>query len=390
MQEKLWSKDFIFITLTNFLMYMIHYMLIVTVTVFTINEFHTSESIGGLASGIFIIGMLIGRLASGRIVDAIQPKKVLVYGVIFSIVTVALYFVIQTLALLLIVRFIHGIAFGFSSTATGAISSRIVPEVRKGEGIGYYALSVTTASAVGPFLGILFNQSFGFRSIFTLGLGVIILAFVLAVALKPLPQVETSMKSTPLKGIGAFIQKDAMPLSFVLAVIGVAYSSVLSFLSVYTETMDLPTAASIFFIVYAISAFVTRPFTGKIFDQHGHNAMMYPVIIIFAIGLVILSSAQGTWLIALSAIFIGIGYGTIVPSGQAIVVQQAPRHQVGLATSTFYIFLDFGAGFGPFLLGYIISMWGFQTLYIAMAILALIALVLYYVVHGRHVAQHSK
>lgn len=390
MQEKLWSKDFIFITLTNFLMYMIHYMLIVTVTVFTINEFHTSESIGGLASGIFIIGMLIGRLASGRIVDAIQPKKVLVYGVIFSIVTVALYFVIQTLALLLIVRFIHGIAFGFSSTATGAISSRIVPEARKGEGIGYYALSVTTASAVGPFLGILFNQSFGFRSIFTLGLGVIILAFVLAVALKPLPQVETSIKSTPLKGIGAFIQKDAMPLSFVLAVIGVAYSSVLSFLSVYTETMDLPTAASIFFIVYAISAFVTRPFTGKIFDQHGHNAMMYPVIIIFAIGLVILSSAQGTWLIALSAIFIGIGYGTIVPSGQAIVVQQAPRHQVGLATSIFYIFLDFGAGFGPFLLGYIISMWGFQTLYVAMAILALIALVLYYVVHGRHVAQHSR
>ncbi|HEC2224260.1 TPA: MFS transporter [Staphylococcus delphini] len=390
MQEKLWSKDFIFITLTNFLMYMIHYMLIVTVTVFTINEFHTSESIGGLASGIFIIGMLIGRLASGRIVDAIQPKKVLVYGVIFSIVTVALYFVIQTLALLLIVRFIHGIAFGFSSTATGAISSHIVPEARKGEGIGYYALSVTTASAAGPFLGILFNQSFGFRSIFTLGLGVIILAFVLAVALKPLPQVETSMKSTPLKGIGAFIQKDAMPLSFVLAVIGVAYSSVLSFLSVYTETMDLPTAASIFFIVYAISAFVTRPFTGKIFDQHGHNAMMYPVIIIFAIGLVILSSAQETWLIALSAIFIGIGYGTIVPSGQAIVVQQAPRHQVGLATSTFYIFLDFGAGFGPFLLGYIISMWGFQTLYVAMAILALIALVLYYVVHGRHVAQHSK
>ncbi|HEC2210731.1 TPA: MFS transporter [Staphylococcus delphini] len=390
MQEKLWSKDFIFITLTNFLMYMIHYMLIVTVTVFTINEFHTSESIGGLASGIFIIGMLIGRLASGRIVDAIQPKKVLVYGVIFSIVTVALYFVIQTLPLLLIVRFIHGIAFGFSSTATGAISSHIVPEARKGEGIGYYALSVTTASAVGPFLGILFNQSFGFRSIFTLGLGVIILAFVLAVALKPLPQVETSMKSTPLKGIGAFIQKDAMPLSFVLAVIGVAYSSVLSFLSVYTETMDLPTAASIFFIVYAISAFVTRPFTGKIFDQHGHNAMMYPVIIIFAIGLVILSSAQETWLIALSAIFIGIGYGTIVPSGQAIVVQQAPRHQVGLATSTFYIFLDFGAGFGPFLLGYIISMWGFQTLYVAMAILALIALVLYYVVHGRHVAQHSK
>ncbi|HGH0900833.1 TPA: MFS transporter [Staphylococcus pseudintermedius] len=390
MQEKLWSKDFIFITLINFLMYMIHYMLMVTVTVFTIHEFHASESIGGLASGIFIIGMLLGRLASGRIVDSLQPQKVLVYGVIFSIITVALYFVIQTLSLLLIVRFIHGIAFGFSSTATGTISSRIVPEARKGEGIGYYALSVTTASAVGPFFGILFNQSFGFRSIFTLSLGVIIVAFVLALALKPLPKVEISTESEPLKGIRAFIQKDAIPVSFVLAVIGVAYSSVLSFLSVYTESINLPTVASYFFIVYAITSFITRPFTGKIFDQHGHNAIMYPVIAIFAIGLVILSSAQSTWLITLSAIFIGMGYGTIVPSGQAIIVQQAPRQNVGLATSTFYIFLDFGAGFGPFLLGYIISSWGFRALYIAMAVLALVALVIYYFVHGRHVAQHSK
>lgn len=85
-----------------------------------------------------------------------------------------------------------------------------------------------------------------------------------------------------------------------------------------------------------------------------------------------------------------MGYGTIVPSGQAIVVQQAPRQNVGLATSTFYIFLDFGAGFGPFLLGYLISSWGFRALYIAMAVLALVALVIYYFVHGRHVAQHSK
>lgn len=50
-----------------------------------------------------------------------------------------------------------------------------------------------------------------------------------------------------------------------------------------------------------------------------------------------------------------------------------------------FIFLDFGAGFGPFLLGYIITMWGFRALYVAMAVLSLIALALYYFVHGRHV-----
>lgn len=140
MYDKLWSKDFISVTIVNFLMYLIHYTLIVTVTIFTIDKYHASESMGGLAAGIFIIGMLFGRLASGRVIDNLQPKKVLLFGIIFSIITVGLYFAIHSLLILMFVRLLHGIAFGLSSTATGTISSRIIPEKRKGEGIGYLSL----------------------------------------------------------------------------------------------------------------------------------------------------------------------------------------------------------------------------------------------------------
>ncbi|VYU04452.1 Uncharacterised protein [Staphylococcus simulans] len=46
MYRHLWTKDFIFITLINFLMYIIHYALIVTVTSFTIDTFHAGEGMG--------------------------------------------------------------------------------------------------------------------------------------------------------------------------------------------------------------------------------------------------------------------------------------------------------------------------------------------------------
>src|SRR5699024_6585655 len=258
MYDKLWSKDFIFITMTNFLMYLIHYTLIVTVTIFTIDKYHASESMGGLAAGIFIIGMLFGRLVSGRIIDNLQPKKVL----------------------------IHGIAFGLSSTATGTISSRIIPDKRKGEGIGYYALSVTTASAIGPFTGIILNQRFGFESIFIVSLAVIIFAFVISLFIKGLPKAEpsTTDNNSKEKGLSAYIQKEALPISVVIIFVGIAYSSVLSFLTVYTEQINLATASSFFFIVYAVSTFVTRPFTGKIYDHYGENKVMYPVLISFMLG----------------------------------------------------------------------------------------------------------
>src|SRR5699024_7689759 len=109
MYDKLWSKDFIFITIVNFLMYLIHYALIVSITVFTIEKYNASESMGGLAAGIFIIGMLFGRLFAGRIIDNMQPKNVLLGGILFSIVTVAFYFAIHSLIILMIVRLLHGV-----------------------------------------------------------------------------------------------------------------------------------------------------------------------------------------------------------------------------------------------------------------------------------------
>ena len=38
------------------------YLLMVTISVFAVNEFHSSESQAGLASSIFVIGALVGSI----------------------------------------------------------------------------------------------------------------------------------------------------------------------------------------------------------------------------------------------------------------------------------------------------------------------------------------
>ena len=148
--------------------------------------------------------------------------------------------------------------------------------------------------------------------------------------------------------------------------------------------LHLVTTSSFFFIVFAVVTFVTRPFTGKIYDHFGENKVMYPVLLSFAIGLAILSIVSSPFLLLLSAAFIGFGYGTIVPTAQAIAIQQSPTSKMGLATSTFYIFVDFGAGMGPFILGLLIPFMGYRYLYLAMAGLIIIAMILYFFVHGRY------
>lgn len=70
-------------------------------------------------------------------------------------------------------------------------------------------------------------------------------------------------------------------------------------------------------------------------------------------------------------------------STQAIAIKLMPPHRMGLATSTFFIFLEAGLGFGPYLLGFIIPLTSYRTLYVIMGVAILATTVLYYFLHGQ-------
>lgn len=386
-QPKLWTKDFIIVSSTNFFIFLVFYVLMVTLTLYTMNTFHTSQSMAGLASSIFVLGAVLIRPLAGKTIDNIGRKKMLLFSLVLFFIASVLYFQVNSLSMLFINRLIHGLAFGLATTATGTIVADIIPNERRGEGTGYYAMSTNLAMAFGPFLGLFITQHFSFIVIFVSAtvfstLGVVATLF-LNVPKMPSSQVKTSMK------LSSFFEKTAVPISVLVGLSGLIYSSILSFLTSYSQEIHLVSAASFFFVMYAVFLLASRPFTGRWFDIFGENAVMYPSIALFAVGLFLLSQADiGLTLLAAGAI-IGVGYGTFQSSTQAIVVNKAPHHRVGLATSTYYSFYDLGIGVGPFLLGFTIPLLGYRGLYLVMAILGFLFIFIYYAIHGKHVSKRK-
>lgn len=117
-KPKLWTKDFIFISTINFFLTLFFYLLMVTIVVYATQEFQASTSNAGLVAGIFVIGVLAGRLLSGRYIAQIGTKKLLFIGLILMTITSLLYFVVSSLSLLIINRLLHGFTFGIAATAT--------------------------------------------------------------------------------------------------------------------------------------------------------------------------------------------------------------------------------------------------------------------------------
>lgn len=381
-KHPIWTKDFIFNFVISFFIFLSMYLLLVTIGGYSKETFHVSDSLAGLASGLFIVGSLVGRFITGKYINILGTKKVLVIGGLLLVITNGLYLVsASSFALLLIVRIINGAASGIASTATGTIAAYITPADRRSEGISMYSLSMVLGTAIGPFIGLLLYQHIPMEGLFIICTTLIVIAFVMSLFMK----IETpvAVQSETKKGfkLTDFFSVHALPIAIVVVIVSIAYSSVLSFIQFFAQENNLVDAASFFFVVYAIAILLTRPFTGKIMDQRGENIVTIPAFICLVLGLFLISIANSGLVLLIAGAFVGLGFGNLQSIFQALVIKVSPIEKMGLATSTYFIGLDFGLGFGPYVLGNFTNSIGYSGLYFAMAIVALVGLVSYYFLH---------
>ena len=379
-EEKLFNKGFISITLINFVVYLVYYLLMVIIAVIAQDTLHATLGQAGLASGIYIIGTLFARLFMGKMLELIGRKTVLRYGALFYLVTTIAYLYIPSIGILYLVRLLNGFGYGAVSTATNAIVTAYIPKSKHGEGINYYGLSTSLAAAIGPFIGmvLLNTMSFYFIILFSI---VLILFTTIACFIFPVKNIQLSSEhraSLARFSIDSFIEKKVLFISFIAFLMGLSYSSVLSFLSSYAKAIDLVSASSFFFVVYALVITATRPLSGRIFDARGENAVMYPSFIFLTAGLLLLSVTTSSWMLLVSGGLIGLGYGTFMSNGQAICLKVSPNsHRIGIALSTYFIGLDLGLGVGPYLLGELRNVTSFSGLYLVASIIPVICIILY-------------
>lgn len=381
---KIWTKEFIAIFAFHFILMGAMYSTLVTVGNYTIEKYDVNPSIAGFTASIFIVGVLVGRAVTGYQINHLGARKIMIIGTGLYFLTYILYFFDFGLTFLLATRLLNGLATGIISTALNTLATISVPEERRGEGISYFSLSMVVASAVGPFIAFLLLEVITFEMMLVY-VGILMVLVVLMIPMIKINNVTRETAVKPTKFI--LIEKNSLRMLMPIFLMGLAYSSVLSFLNTYAIEIDVVTAASFFFIVYAVAVLSTRPFTGRLIDQQGPNMVIYPTFILMALGFLLLGSTTSGLLILVAGFIIGLGFGNFQSAAQIICVKVAPRENVGLATSTYFIILEIGLGFGPILLGLLIPFVGYGGMYLWLIIPILLAGLCYMIFVGKRANQ---
>ena len=377
-EDRIFTRDFFLVFGALLFSALVMYALMSTVTEYA-TALGSSATIAGLVSGLYIFGGLCSRIYSGNALEKVGWKKIALIFMSIHFLACLLYFIVNDVTLLLIVRFIHGIGFGATANAIVTIASDVLPKKRFGEAFGYFMLGTTIAVGLGPYIsGFLYDTvgpygCFAAASVFS-GLALIFIYFVDVSEHDPGNNPDLAEKNDDsYSGIEKIFEIKAIPVSFFTALTSLGYVSILSFYRLYAAEVDLTAAFSWFFIVYSIVLVLSRPVAGKIQDKNGDLIICVVGIVAQAVGLFLIAVWPSALTVLICAICAALGFGTLNSACTTIVTRNAPEHRRSYAVSTFYIFCDGTMGFGPALLG-LFAVNGYAPVYLISSVITLLAL----------------
>ncbi|AUX87400.1 MFS transporter [Acinetobacter sp. ACNIH2] len=375
---QLWNKSFILCLANNLFLFVFYFAQTTILPIYILQDLNGSLTQAGLAMTLFMASSIAVRPFSGLIIEKFGRKKTFfVSEFLFCLFSIA-YIFADNLQVLLWLRFLHGIWFSILTTVTVPIANEFIPDSRRGEGMGYFVMSVNLGIVLGPLIGLSLIQPLSYAVVATILAAIVCLGFVFCFLIPVQTETSTMQKMQKKQlSIHDFVEKKALPVSIMAMMVSFAYASIMSFISTYSASKNLLAYASLFFIVFAISMMSLRPLTGKIYDRKGPSYVIYPALVLFAVGLILLSQINSLIGFMLAAIFIGMGFGSVQPCLQTLAIQRAAPQRIGHATSTFFTFYDLGIAFGSILLGILITAQGYSMSYILCAVLVLLSLLFY-------------
>jgi len=368
--ERIWTKSFIQMTLSMLILFTGFYLLLPTMPLF-IKSIGGTESQVGLAVGIFTLAAVVFRPIVGGLLDRYGRRPFMIWGLLLFILSMYLYDWVGTIAVLLVLRVLHGASWALSTTAVSTTITDIIPTSRRGEGMGWFGMAMTVAMAIGPMLGVWVLENGSFHRLFLLATILSAAAFLLVFTTRISFQAKTTARKIVL------FEKSVLPLTTALFFVAIAYGGITTFLPLFGDSIRINSGT--FFLVYALALTLSRPIAGKLSDRFGEAYVVVPALAVTALSLVVLSFSNGLFGVIFAAVLYGIGFGSAQPALQAANLRLAPPDKRGVASASYMTAFDLGIGLGSIILGWISQYTGYNGLFIVCAGSVIVSAVIFLV-----------
>ena len=323
----------------------------------------------GFLMGLFSLAAFLSRPFGSWLLSRFNPKKVLVAGLILTLVTTAMYPFIEKLDWFVVfIRIFHGIGFSIFILGALLIAILLVSEKDRAYAIGVVSTGFMLPLLVFPLMGEEIIKKFGFFLFF---LAAILLAAVPLVysffAKINLPRFSEKSEGRTAGFLQLLRQKRVCLIFLITVVFETGLSSSLFFVPLIAHG-ESSMRAGYFYTFLGLTAVFMRLYGGKHFRIWGSPGLILPALYFISGGAVLIYFSSNNFLLGFSGVIWGIGVGILYPHLTALIMEGVALREKGKVLSLFASSVDLGFAVGPLAFGWVSQSFGLRTAFIILAL----------------------
>ena len=302
-------------------------------------------------------GLITGSLLLGTVAAAIRRfgyRTVLAAGAVLLGVPALAMLVREPEPVMVSVSFVRGIGFGLAGVTTGALTAKLLPPERRGEGLGLLGIVSGVPAIVALPSGVWLAGHH---------LAAAAAAIAAVTGLLPLAAIrclpggrEAQPAARGGRTAGRRVSGAALRLPLIFAAATVAVGVVDSFLPIAKGIPSSLTSAAL--LVQAVTATLSRWQAGKRGDRYGHARLLIPALAVAALGMAAMIMLGSPVAVFAAMVLFGAGFGVVENATFALLIEQLPEAKASALWNFAY---DAGYGAGPAAFGLICVRTGYPV-----------------------------
>ena len=344
----------------------------------------------GFAVGISTVTGIFFKLPAGALSDIIGRKRTMLIGLVVFGVMPFTYFLVHDYRLLVIIRFIHGLA----TAIYGPVSMAVVADVagaKKGEMLSWFSSITIIGNLLGaPLGGFILHHTPGaqnllisdFHNAYLMSGIAGMMSLLLAVNIlrgdghretgKSLSEAYRRFSS----GIREVVSdKRIVVTSAMEGMQNLTVGALEAFLPIYAVTRAglNEFQAGLLWGVQVVVTIISKPVMGRTSDRFGRKPLIVAGMFLCAGAFGAIPLLKDFYALMIAAILFGFGEAFVTSSSAALVADVCKEKHFGTAMGTFGTIFDIGHASGPILAGFLIARYDYLHAFWFMAALLVLA-----------------
>lgn len=367
----IFSKNFILLFLFSCAICIGMNTLNVIMPLYVTETLGSTTAVAGLMTTVYTLFACISRPINGMLTDRIGRKPIMTAGAALFGFACFVPSVWAALALLAVCRIMMGIGYSAATTACNTASTDIIPEDRIAEGIGYFGMSQSLASAIGPAIAAIAIAAVGNQKALFGNTIIAAIAIVLALVVSYRRPEATKAEKTNVR-FSPF-EKTAILPSLFQGLSLFLITCLMCFMTLYLVSVgfDAGTAGTFFFVASILIVAIRIGCSG-LMRRLPTTCFLLAGYVCLILACLLLRHVRTLPMVICTAVLYGAAHGTIWMVLGSDAVRLAPADKRGAANATFYFAFDAAIGLGAAFWGWLIDRTSFVNCFTLVAICAAI------------------